>query len=114
MSGDEMEEPEVRIARTESLFRNVNERIVESAQRIESEDAAFVCECHDADCTEKVQAPIDVYEDVRSDGTQFLLAPGHEDERVEQVVRERSRYEIVRKVNRIVAAHVRRLEPRAA
>jgi hypothetical protein len=108
-----MAETEVRIARTESLFRNVNERIAESAQRIESEDAAFVCECHDADCTEKVQAPLGVYEDVRSDGTQFLLARGHEDERVERVVAERPRYEIVRKVHRTVAAHVRRLDPRA-
>ena len=109
-----MEEPEVRIARTESLFRNVNERIAESAQRTESDDAAFVCECHDADCTEQVEAPLGVYEDVRSDGTQFLLVPGHEDERVERVVAERPRYEIVRKVNRVVAAHVRRLDPRAA
>lgn len=109
-----MAETEVRIARTESLFRNVNERIAESAQRIESEDAAFVCECHDADCTEKVQAPLGVYEDVRSDGTQFLLARGHEDERVERVVAERPRYEIVRKVHRVVAAHARRLDPRAA
>ena len=108
-----MEEPEVRIARTESLFRNVNERIAESAQRTESEDAAFVCECHDADCTERVEAPIGVYEDVRSDGTQFLLTPGHEDERVERVLAERPRYEIVQKVNQIVAAHVRRLNPRA-
>ena len=109
-----MEQPEVRIARTESLFRNVNERIAESAQRTEREDAAFVCECGDADCTEKVEAPLGVYEDVRSDGTQFLLAHGHEDERVERVVQDRSRYEIVRKVNRVVAAHVRRLDPRAA
>jgi len=109
-----MEEPEVRIARTESLFRNVNERIAESAQRTESEDTAFVCECSDADCTERVEATLGVYEDVRSDGTQFLLAPGHEDERVERVVDERPRYSIVRKVNQIVAAHVRRLNPRAA
>jgi hypothetical protein len=108
-----MEEQEVRIARTESLFRNVNERIAESAQRTESEDVAFVCECGDADCTEKVAAPLGVYEDVRSDGTHFLLAPGHEDERVERVVDERSRYSVVRKVHRIVAAHVRRLDPRA-
>ena len=107
-----MEEPEVRIARTESLFRNVNERIAESAQRTEGEDAAFVCECADADCTEKVEAPLGVYEDIRSDGTKFLLAPGHEDERVERVVEERLRYSVVRKVNRIVAAHVRRLNPR--
>ena len=108
-----MEEPEVRIARTESLFRNVNERIAESAQRTDGEATAFVCECSDADCTEKVEAPLGVYEDVRSDGTQFLLAPGHEDEQVERVVAERPRYEIVRKVNRVVAAHVRRLNPRA-
>jgi hypothetical protein len=108
-----MEEPEVRIARTESLFRNVNERIAESAQRTDGEEAAFVCECADADCTEKVEAPIGVYEHVRSDGTQFLLAPGHEDERVEQVVQERPRFSIVRKVNRIVAAYARRLNPRA-
>jgi hypothetical protein len=61
-----MEELEARIARTESLFRNVNERIAESAQRTESERAAFVCECADADCTERVEAPRGVYEHVRS------------------------------------------------
>jgi hypothetical protein len=104
-----MEQQEVRIARTESLFRNVNERIAESAQRTESEDAAFVCECADPDCTEQVEAPLDVY----ADGAQFLLVPGHEDERIERVVRERRRFNIVRKVNRIVAAHVRKLDPRA-
>ena len=108
-----MEQTEIRMARTESLFRNVNERIAECAQRVASDDAAFVCECSDPDCTEQVEAPLDVYEDVRSDGTQFLLVPGHEDERIERVVRERRRYSIVRKVNRIVAAHVRKLDPRA-
>lgn len=91
----------------------MNERIAESAQRTESEDAAFVCECADADCTERVEAPRGVYEHVRSDATQFLLAPGHEDERVERVVEERPRYSIVRKVNRIVAAYARKLNPRA-
>ena len=108
-----MEQLEVRMARTEALFRNVNERIAESAQRTDSGDAAFVCECADPDCTEQVEAPLDVYEDVRSDGTQFLLVPGHEEERIERVVRERRRYSVVRKVHRTVAAHVRRLDPRA-
>jgi hypothetical protein len=102
------------MAKTESLFRDVNERIAESAQRFDADDAGFVCECGDPDCTERVEAPLGIYEEVRSDGTQFLLAPGHEDERVERVVRERGRFNVVRKVNRIVAAHVRRLNPRAA
>ena len=108
-----MEEPEVRVARTESLFRDVNERIAESAQRFDTDDAAFVCECGDPVCTERVEAPLGDYEEVRSDGTQFLLAPGHEDERVERVLRTRRRYNVVRKVNRVVAAHVRKLDPRA-
>jgi hypothetical protein len=107
-----MEETEARIARTESLFRNVNERIAESAQRTESEEAAFVCECRDTGCTEKVKAPIEAYEDVRSDGAQFLLIPGHEDERVERVVAEKRRYSVVRKLDRI-GAFARRLDPRA-
>jgi hypothetical protein len=107
-----MEEPEVRIAKTESLFRDVNERIAESAQRFDGDNAAFVCECGDPDCTERVEAPLGTYEEVRSDGTQFLLAPGHEDDRFERVVRTRGGYNVVRKVNRIVATQVRKLDPR--
>ena len=106
-------EAETRIANTESLFRDVNERIAESAQRFESPDAQFVCECAEAACTERVSAPLDDYEQVRSDATHFLLVPGHEDERVERVVERRRRYQVVEKFNRAIAARVRRLDPRA-
>jgi hypothetical protein len=108
-----MEKPEVRIAKTEALFRDVNERIAESAQGSGSEDAAFVCECADPGCIEQIPAPLGEYEEVRADGARFLLVPGHEDERVEKVVERRRRYHIVRKVNGLVAAWVRRLDPRA-
>jgi hypothetical protein len=102
------------MAKTESLFRDVNERIAESAQRFDSDDASFVCECGDPECTERVGAPLDAYEEVRADGTTFLLVPGHEDERVERVVEERRRYNVVRKVHETVAAWTRRLDPRAS
>ena len=108
-----MEDTKERIAKTESLFRDVNERIAESAQGFDSDEATFVCECADAECTERVEATLEAYDEVRSDGTQFLLAHGHEDERVERVVEKGRRYQVVRKVQRIVAAHVRRLDPRA-
>ena len=108
-----MEEQEVRIARTEALFRNVNERIAESAQGFDSEEATFVCECADPACTERVPVSLDEYEEVRSDGTQFVLAPGHENEDVERVVARRRGYQIVRKVHDVVAAWARRLDPRA-
>jgi len=104
---------EERIARNEALFREVNERIAESAQRFESHRAEFVCECADQDCTERVEATLDEYERVRADGTRFLLRPGHVDARVERVVEQRSgRFTIVEKFNTAIARMVRKLDPR--
>ena len=109
-----MDEHADRIARTEALFRDVNERIAEAAHRFDSDEAEFVCECADTDCTDRVQASLVEYEHVRADGTRFLLVPGHEDTRVERVVRARIRYRIVEKFESSIAAVVRRLDPRAA
>ncbi len=109
-----MDKREERIARSEALFREVNERIAESAERFESESAEFVCECADQGCTERVEATLEEYERVRADGTQFLLRPGHDDADVERVVeRHGRRFEMVRKVNGSVAQMVRKLNPRA-
>jgi len=108
-----MTEPEVRIARIEALFRDVNERIAESAQRFNSDQAEFVCECSDPACAERVPATLEEYEQIRADGTHFLVVPGHEDTRMEKVIeRPHSRLAIVKKFNQIVAATVRRLDPR--
>jgi hypothetical protein len=109
-----MDDQAVRIAKTEALFRDVNERIAEAAQRFDAEDAAFVCECADSECTDRVAAPLDDYEHARQDATRFLLVPGHEDTRVERVVRARRGYAIVEKFERRIAAIVKRLDPRAA
>lgn len=108
-----MSEREVRIARTEALFRDVNERIAESAERFDASEAEFVCECADPGCVERVPATLDLYEGVRSGGTTFLLVPGHEDPTVERVVmRPHRRVAIVEKFNGIVVRMVRRLNPR--
>src|SRR5438105_3917524 len=106
-------ERELRKARTESFFRAVNERIAESAERFDSDEAEFVCECEEATCTERVEASLAEYEDVRADGTHFLLRPGHEDEQIERVVRRRRGYEVVEKFGAAVARTVRQLNPRA-
>jgi hypothetical protein len=109
-----MAEREMRVAQTEALFRDVNERIAESAGRFEARDAEFVCECADPACAERVPATLDQYEEVRSDGTHFLLSPGHELPEVERVVkRPHRRSVVVEKFNTIVARTVRRLNPRA-
>jgi hypothetical protein len=107
-----MRDHEQRIARTESLFRDVNERIAESAERFNSETAEFVCECSDQLCTDRVEATLDEYEDVRAHPTRFLLRPGHEDTRVERVVQRQGRLAVVEKFHATIAELVRRLDPR--
>jgi hypothetical protein len=109
-----MSEREVRIAETEALFRNVNERIAESAERFDAGDAEFVCECADPECAERVPATLAQYEEVRADGTHFLLAPGHELPDLERVVKQpHKRSVVVEKFNSVLARTVRRLDPRA-
>jgi hypothetical protein len=103
-----------RIARTESIFREVNERIAEGAALFEADEAEFVCECDDGSCTTRVEATLPEYEDVRADGATFLLAPGHHDARVETVVAMEREHAVVQKRHPQVEPLVRALNPRAA
>ena len=106
--------PEVKKARTESAFREVNERIAESAERFDAGSTEFICECADPDCIHRVEASLDEYEEVREDGATFLLAPGHGDGSIERVVEHRGNFMIVEKMQATARALVRRLDPRAA
>jgi hypothetical protein len=99
-------------ATTEALFRDVNERIAESAERFDAEETEFVCECSDPNCTHRVSASLAEYEDVREEPTTFLVVPGHEQEDIERVVSDRGRFRIVDKVQAVVRRTVVRLDPR--
>ena len=100
-------------ARNEAFFRAVNEGIAEASERFESNEAEFLCECGDANCTHRIEVPLDEYEHVRARPTRFLIRHGHVEPEVEEVVRRRRRYAIVEKVDRAAAAIVRRLNPRS-
>ena len=104
--------PEVKKARTESAFREVNERIAENARRFDAGSTEFICECDDPQCTERVEATLEEYEDVRANGARFLLAPGHRDRTIELVIERHPRFTVVEKVNEAARALVRRLNPR--
>jgi hypothetical protein len=107
-------EDQERRARTEALFRDVNERIAESAQRFDAERTEFVCECADPNCTHRLEATLDEYEQVRADGATFMLADGHEHADIERVVKRKGRFNVVEKVQATVRDTVRRLNPRTA
>ena len=69
------------MARTESAFREVNEAIATTAARFDADETDFVCECADPACAHRLNADLDDYEEVRSEPTRFMLAPGHEEPR---------------------------------
>jgi hypothetical protein len=105
-----MKSREDRIARNETLLREVNERVKEV---IPAEGGIqFICECGDEACVEQVTLSVEEYERVRSDPVEFFVKPGHQVPEVEDVVEEHDRFLLVRK-------HVeeqdiaRRTDPRA-
>jgi hypothetical protein len=109
-----MTERETRIGRTQSLFRSVNERIAETSERVGADETEIVCECPDQTCTERVEVPLDQYEEVRETPTRFLVRPGHEDETVAKVVERHRGFEVVEKVHRAAVKVARQFDPRAA
>jgi hypothetical protein len=101
-----------RIAKTEALFRNVNEGIREASDRLEAEVADFICECGDSTCTEHVRVPLEEYERVREHATRFVVRPGHVKGPIERVVEQERQYTIIEKLDRVIARIARRLNPR--
>ena len=104
----------VRMARTEAAFREVNEAIAQTAARFESDEADFICECADPQCAHRVSADLDQYEEVRADGTHFLLAPDHHEPAVEQIVNRTGEFDVIEKIEPQMAEIARSLNPRAA
>jgi hypothetical protein len=91
---------EERIAKNESLFRDVNERIEQVERRAAQLDveAGFICECAALSCTERLPITLVDYEQARSDPTWFVVLPGHERPDVERVVETLSGCLIVEKL----------------
>src|ERR1043165_9713630 len=110
-----MDARETRLARNETLFREVNERIEEAVGRVGRDDAhiyEFFCECSNSDCTLLLPLTITEYEAVRRDPRQFIVAPGHELPEIETVVFRSEGYQIVTKHGE-AAALVAERDPRS-
>ena len=108
-----MDEREKRMAQNEALFREVNERIKEAADRLGSDSAfEYFCECANADCTFQVTLTAAQYENVRTDPTQFAVLPVHFTPEVETVVSENDGYWVVKKTGD-AGEYVEELDPRS-
>jgi hypothetical protein len=90
---------EERLARNETLFREVNEQIRVAAVRHGADEHVyeFFCECSNLDCDFKLSLTVSQYESVRSHSDWFFVAPGHLLPEIEHLVERRDGHDIVAK-----------------
>ena len=112
-----MDERGRRLALNEAFFREVNERINDTA-RAWDDDANgrsdYICECSNVDCDFKVPLSLHDYETIRrSGGARFVVAPEHAMPEIEDVIEKHGAYWVVQKRGD-TGEYVALLDPRAA
>ena len=120
IADSEIDARRVRAAKTQSLLREVNERIEDLSGGQPTETSGEVslareidlaCECIDETCTQRVTMTAREYEAVRSDSNTFFVKPGHDVPEVEEVVRAEANYVVVSMVG-TGAPVAEKLDPR--
>jgi hypothetical protein len=87
---------ETRMAANEAFFRSVNERLEDGTP--DTSVLIVLCECADEDCAQRLELTRSEYEHTRSDSTQFVVAHGHAEPEIEEVILRTDRFEMVRKL----------------
>ena len=113
-----MSESLERLARNQSLFREVNERIqylAEVNERIgyvpEGATSEYVCECSNTECISTIELTVAEYERVRSNPTWFVIKPDHDLTQIERVVSRDDGYALVEKL--IAEEYMQETDPRS-
>jgi hypothetical protein len=105
-----MSESLERLARNQSLFREINERIEKIAGG--NEAVQFLCECSNTDCPDTIELNVSEYERVRSNATWFMITPGHDIPQIERVISQDGGYAVVEKL--IGVEYMEVTDPRSA
>jgi hypothetical protein len=100
--------------RNEVRSRDRNERIedVRGSNGDGPEAEAYVCECGDRACSQRILLTRPEYEAIRRYPTRFAVAPHHENPEIDQVVSEGGRYTVIQKVAGRPAQIARQTYPR--
>jgi hypothetical protein len=108
-----MDEREARVARNESISREINEEL-EDAQASAGAPTflRLVCECGQQQCDRLLALTIPEYEQIRDDPRRFAVAKEHVLPDVELIVRETERFTVVEKREGTPALVAEELDPR--
>jgi hypothetical protein len=109
------EERERRIGLNEAVFRELNDRLeeLEETFRPGRDELDLVCECGDANCSERLRVPRADYRRLRLDSRLFAVVPGHDEPDVEEVVEHHTSYEVVQKHGGVPARIAVETDPRS-
>ena len=88
---------EERLARNEDWCRDLNERKADWVKDGHL-TAGFRCECGKVDCRDRIRLSGRDWQEVRSRGNRFAVAPGHVAQEAETVVEERPGFWLVEKI----------------
>jgi hypothetical protein len=103
-----------RAARNEAMYRAVNlevERVSEEIGGGPNDRLEILCECGQEACGATLDGSRAEYEEAHQQRDRFMVAPGHEDEQIEHVVKRTPEYLIVDKfgeAERVAEAEERR------
>jgi hypothetical protein len=86
---------EQKIAKTQLLFREVNQRIAEITADQGEAVSEFLCECGRPDCNSVVVLSLAKYQDLRARGDLFVSATGHCVEGVDRLVESRDEFDVL-------------------
>jgi hypothetical protein len=84
-----------QIAKTQLVFREVNQRIADITSEQGDTTSQFMCECGQRDCTAVIHLSLAGYRSVRDSGDFFVVAPGHCVEGVDRRVESRDGFDIL-------------------
>jgi hypothetical protein len=89
-----------RIGLNEAVFREVNERLADLGESFPKPGRKLdlICECGNASCARRLEMDHEEYERLRADPATFATVPGHVIPDVEEIVKRREAYDVVRKV----------------
>jgi len=96
------------------MYRAVNlevERVSEELGGGRNDRLEILCECGEDGCDTTLDVSRGEYEETHQQGDRFMVAPGHEDEQIERVVRRTPEYLVVDKfgaAERVAEAEERR------
>jgi anti-sigma B factor antagonist len=101
-------------ARSQALFREVNERIEQIADEFGSDGQnQLICECGNPDCTQRIELTPAEYEHVRAHASRFVVALNHENPETESIVEQNDRFAVVETYAGASSRIARETDPRS-